>query len=50
MRISSIIKGSGILFYCSLGPLRNEELLRDYYELLVKSSSPSEREESSKQL
>ena len=50
MRISSIIRGSGIVFYGSLGPLQNEELLCDYHQLLVKPLDPSEREESSKQL
>ena len=50
MRKSSILRGSGILFYGSLGPLRNEEMLFDCDQLLVKSLSPSEREESSKQL
>ena len=47
---SGIIGGSGIVFYGSFGPLRNEELLCDYHHLLVKSLSPSAREESSKQL
>ena len=50
MRESSIIRGSGIVFYGSLRPLRNEKLLCDYHQLIVKSLSPSEREESSKQL
>ena len=50
MRISSIIRGSGTVFYGSLGTLRNEELLCGYHQLLVKSLSPNEREESSKQL
>ena len=49
LRISSIIWGSGIVFYGSLGPVRNEKLLRDDHQLLLKSLSPSEREESSKQ-
>ena len=34
----------------ALGPIRNEELLCDYHQLLVKSLSPSEREKSSRQL
>ena len=32
---SSIIRGSGIAFFGSLGPLRNEELLREYHQPLV---------------
>ena len=47
MRKSSIIRGSEIVLYCSLGPLRNEEPLCDYHQLLVKSLSPSKQEESS---
>ena len=47
MRISSIIRGSGVVFYGSLGPLRNEELLRDYHQLLVKYLRSSKREGSS---
>ena len=43
-------KGSGIVFYGSLGSLRNEELLCDYHQLLITFLSPSKREESSKQL
>ena len=50
MRVQSIVRGSGIVFYGNLGPLRNEELLCDYHQLLVKFLSPSEREESSKQV
>ena len=50
MRISSTKRGSRIMFYGSLGPLRNEERLCGYHHLLVKPLSPSEREESSKQL
>ena len=33
------------MFYGSLGPLQNEELLWDYHQLLMKSLSPSEWEE-----
>ena len=40
MRRSSIIRGLGIVFYGSLGPLKNEELFCDYYQLLVKSLIP----------
>ena len=43
MRLSTIKRGSGIVFYDSLGPIRNEEVLCDFYQLLVKSLSPSER-------
>ena len=43
-------RGSGVVFYGSLGPLQNEELVCDYLQLLMKSMGPSEREESSKQL
>ena len=50
MHVSSIIRASGIVSYGSLGPLRNEELSCDYHQLYVRSLSPSEREESSKQL
>ena len=42
MRISSIIKCSGIVFYGGLGPRRNEELLCGYHQLLVKALSPRE--------
>ena len=49
MHISSIIRGSGMVFYGSFVPLRNEELLTDNHQFLVKSLSPSEREDSSKQ-
>ena len=49
MRISCIIRGSGIVFFGNFGPQQHEKLLCDYYQL-VKSLSPSEREESSKQL
>ena len=50
MRISSIMKGSGVVFYGSPEPLQNVEMLCDYHQLLMKSLSPSEREESSKHL
>ena len=50
MRKSSIIRGSWIVFYGSLEPLQNKELLYDCHQLLVKSLSLSEREESLKQL
>ena len=43
-------KGLRDRVYGSLGTLRNEELLCDYHQLLVKSLSPSEWEESSNQL
>ena len=34
MHISSIISGSGIVFYGSFGPLQGKELLCNYYHLL----------------
>ena len=48
--IACVFKGSGIVFCGSLGPFRDEELLCDYHQLLVKSLSPINREDSSKQL
>ena len=48
--IVSTVRDSGMVFYGSLGPLRNEELLCDYHQLFVKCLDLSERKESSKQL
>ena len=45
MGVLSIIRGSGIMFYVSLGPLGNEELLCGCHQFLLKSLSPSEQEE-----